>query len=344
MRNPMSLFMLARSLVLGMLVALGAPALAQTDPLPSWNDGPAKQAIVSFVKDTTTQGSPKFVPPAERIATFDQDGTLWVEHPMYSQVMYILERVPALVKAKPELAKVAPYSTVLEILKGDRAAIARLTLPDLEKLAAATLTGMPVDTFNAEAKKWLAEAKDPRWKKPFTELTYLPMQEVLKYLRASGYKTYIVTGGGQDFVRTYSEAVYGIPPEQVIGTASGTKYGYARDGKPYLTKEPKLMLNDNNAGKPEGIHLMIGRRPTMAVGNSTGDQQMLEYTKAGDGARLAMLVLHDDAKREYAYGPAQGLPATKVGAFTQALYDEAKKQGWTVISMKDDWKKIFSFE
>ena len=344
MRNTMSLFTLARSLLLGALLVLGAPALAQTDPLPSWNEGPAKQAIVSFVKDTTTQGSPKFVPPAERIATFDQDGTLWVEHPMYSQVMYILESVPALVKAKPELAKVAPYSTVLEILKGDRAAIARLTLPDLEKLAAATLTGMPVDTFNAEAKKWLAEAKDPRWKKPYTELTYLPMQEVLKYLRASGYKTYIVTGGGQDFVRTYSEAVYGIPPEQVIGTASGTKYGYARDGKPYLTKEPKLMLNDNNAGKPEGIHLMIGRRPTMAVGNSTGDQQMLEYTKAGDGARLAMLVLHDDAKREYAYGPAQGLPATKVGAFTQALYDEAKKQGWTVISMKDDWKKIFSFE
>ena len=344
MRNTMSLFTLARSFLLGALLVLGAPALAQTDPLPSWNEGPAKQAIVSFVKDTTTQGSPKFVPPAERIATFDQDGTLWVEHPMYSQVMYILERVPALVKAKPELAKVAPYSTVLEILKGDRAAIARLTLPDLEKLAAATLTGMPVDTFNAEAKKWLAEAKDPRWKKPYTELTYLPMQELLKYLRASGYKTYIVTGGGQDFVRTYSEAVYGIPPEQVIGTASGTKYGYARDGKPYLTKEPKLMLNDNNAGKPEGIHLMIGRRPTMAVGNSTGDQQMLEYTKAGDGARLAMLVLHDDAKREYAYGPAQGLPATKVGAFTQALYDEAKKQGWTVISMKDDWKKIFSFE
>ena len=327
MRNTMSLFTLARSLVLGALLVLGAPALAQTDPLPSWNEGPAKQAIVSFVKDTTTQGSPKFVPPAERIATFDQDGTLWVEHPMYSQVMYILESVPALVKAKPELAKVAPFSTVLEILKGDRAAIARLTLPDLEKLAAATLTGMPVDTFNAEAKKWLAEAKDPRWKKPYTELTYLPMQEVLKYLRASGYKTYIVTGGGQDFVRTYSEAVYGIPPEQVIGTAGGTKYGYAKDGKPFLTKEPKLMLNDNNAGKPEGIHLMIGRRPTMAVGNSTGDQQMLEYTKAGDGARLAMLVLHDDAKREYAYGPAQGLPATKVGAFTQALYDRGAEAG-----------------
>ncbi len=167
---------------------------------------------------------------------------------------------------------------------------------------------MSVETFQAEAKKWLAEAKDPRWKKPYTELTYLPMQEVLKYLRANGYKTYIVTGGGQDFVRVYSEATYGIPPEQVVGTAGGTKYGYGKDGKPFLTKEPKLLLNDNNAGKPEGIHLMIGRRPVAAFGNSTGDQQMLEYTKAGDGARLSMLVLHDDAKREYAYGPAQGLP------------------------------------
>ena len=333
-----------RVLALGALLALGMHAQAQTDPLPSWNDGAAKQAIVTFVKDTTTQGSPKFVPPGERIATFDQDGTLWVEHPMYSQVMYILESVPALVKAKPELAKVAPFSTVLEILKGDRAAIAKLTMPDLEKLAAATLTGMPVDAFEAQAKKWLAEAKDPRWKRPYTELTYLPMQEVLAYLRANGYKTFIVTGGGQDFVRQYSDKVYGIPPEQVVGTAGGTKYGYGKDGKPYLTKEPKLMLNDNNAGKPEGIHLMIGRRPYAAFGNSTGDRQMLEWTKAGDGARLAMLVLHDDAKREYAYGPAQGLPATKVGAFTQALYDEAKKEGWIVISMKDDWRKIFAFE
>jgi phosphoglycolate phosphatase-like HAD superfamily hydrolase len=334
----------SRTIALSALLALGLPALAQTDPLPSWNDGAAKQAIVTFVKDTTTQGSPKFVPQAERIATFDQDGTLWVEHPMYTQVMYILERVPALVKAKPELAKVAPFSTVLEILKGDRAAMAKLTLPDLEKVAMATLTGMPVDTFVAEAKKWLAEAKDPRWKKPYTELTYLPMQEMLKYLRANGYKTYIVTGGGQDFVRVYSDATYGIPPEQVVGTAVGTTYGYGKDGKPFLTKAPKLMVNDNNAGKPESIHLMIGRRPVLAVGNSAGDQQMLEYTKAGTGASLSMIVLHDDAKREYAYGPAQGLPATKVGAFTPALYDEAKKQGWTVISMKDDWKKIFAFD
>src|SRR5664279_5966664 len=202
-----------RVLTLGALLTLGMHAQAQSDPLPSWNDGAAKQAIIAFVRDTTTQGSPKFVPQPERIAAFDQDGTLWVEHPVYSFVMYALEQVPALVKAKPELAKVAPFSTVLEILKGDRAAVAKLTMPDLEKILAVTSTGMSVETFSAEAKKWLAEAKDPRWKKPYTELTYLPMQEVLKYLRANGFKTYIVTGGGQDFVRQYSEATYGIPSE-----------------------------------------------------------------------------------------------------------------------------------
>ena len=203
---------------------------------------------------------------------------------------------------------------------------------------------MPVETFEAEVKKWLAESKHPRWKRAYTDLTYLPMREVLKYLRASGYETYIVTGGGQDFVRTYAERVYGIPPEQVVGTAAGTSYGYDKDGKPFLTKEPKLLLNDDNAGKPEGIHLMIGRRPYAAFGNSTGDKQMLEYTQAGSGARLAMIVLHDDATREDAYGPAEGLPATTVGTFTQALYDEARKRGWAVISMKKDWKRIFAFE
>jgi phosphoglycolate phosphatase-like HAD superfamily hydrolase len=291
--KPMSCFSkFMRPLLLATLLALSAQAQAQTDPLPSWNDGAAKKAIVEFVATTTTQGSPKYVPAAERIATFDQDGTLWVEHPMYSQVMYILESVPALVKAKPELAKVAPFSTVLQLLHGDKAAMAKLTLPDIEKIGVATMTGMPVETFKAEAAKWLAEAKDPRWKKPYTDLTYLPMQEVLKYLRDNGYRTYIVTGGGQDFVRVYSERIYGIPPEQVIGSALGTTYSYAKDGKPVLTKVPKVMLNDNNAGKAEGINLMIGRRPLMAVGNSTGDQQMLEYTKAGDGARLSMLVLH----------------------------------------------------
>jgi len=332
---------IARIFAIGALLALGVSAHAQTDPLPSWNDGPAKQAVVKFVQTTTTQGSPKFVPPAERIATFDQDGTLWVSHPMYTQVIYCLERVPAIVKAKPELKNVEPFKTVMS---GNREAIAKLSMKDLEKILAATLTGISVDEFNAEVKKWLAAAKDPRWKRLYTELTYLPMQEVLKYLRESGYKTFIVTGGGQDFVRVYAEQVYGIPPEQVVGTAGGTKYGYGKDGKPFLTKEPRLLLNDDNAGKPEGIHLMIGRRPYAAFGNSTGDRQMLEYTKAGDGTRLAMLVLHDDAKREYAYGPALGLPDTKVGAFPQALYDQAKKQGWTVISMKNDWKRIFAFE
>jgi phosphoserine phosphatase len=326
------------------MVVLIATKAQAADPLASWNDGPAKQTIVEFVKATTTQGSPQFVPPEERIATFDQDGTLWVEHPIYTQVMYCLEKVPALVKAKPELANVAPFNTVLELLHGDRAAMEKLDMEDLMKILAATSTGMSVEKFSAEVKKWLGEAKDSRWKEPYTELTYQPMQEVLKYLRANGFKTYIVTGGGQDFVRQYAEKTYGIPLEQVVGTMGGTTYGYDKDGKPFLTKEPKLLLNDNNAGKPEGIHLMIGRRPVMAVGNSTGDQQMLEYTKAGSGARLCMLVLHDDAKREYAYGPATGLPDTKVGTFTEALYNEAKKNGWTIISMKNDWKVIFPFE
>jgi phosphoglycolate phosphatase-like HAD superfamily hydrolase len=323
-------------------IALAGHSTARAeDPLPSWNDGPTKQAIVDFVRATTETGGAKFVPPEERIATFDQDGTLWVEHPIYSQVMYCLDRVPVLVKEKPELKNVEPFKTVLS---GDLEAIAKLPLPELLKIVAATLTGMTTEQFQAEVKKWLATAKDHRWKRPYTELTYQPMQEVLKYLRANGYKTYIVTGGGQDFVRVYSEEVYGIPPEQVVGSAGAVKYGYDKDGKPILTKEPKLLLNDNDAGKPEGIHLMIGRRPDAAFGNSTGDRQMLEYTKAGDGARLSMLVLHDDAEREYAYGPAQGLPATKVGTFTQPLYDEAKKDGWFVISMKNDWKVIFAFE
>ena len=327
----------------GSLLSLSAQAqtAASGDALASWNDGPAKQAIVDFVKATTVQGSPKYVAPGERIATFDQDGTLWVEHPMYSQVMYCLDRVPAVVARKPELKNVEPFKTVMS---GNREAMAKFTMKDLEAILAATLTGMPVDDFNAEVTKWIESAKDPRWKRPYTELVYQPMLEVMKYLRDNGYKTYIVTGGGQDFVRVYSERVYGIPPEQVVGSMGGTKLGYDKEGNAFLTKEPKLLLNDDHAGKPEGIHMMIGRRPYAAFGNSVGDQQMLEYTGAGAGARLMMLLLHDDAKREYAYGPAQGLPATKVGVFTPALYEEAKKKGWTVISMKNDWKRIFSFE
>jgi len=269
------------SLTLLAIALLGHSTARAEDPLPSWNEGLTKQAIVDFVRATTETGGAKFVPAEERIATFDQDGTL---------------------------------------------------------------TGMTTDQFQADVKQWLATAKHPRWKRPYTELTYQPMLEVLKYLRANGYKTYIVTGGGQDFVRVYSEEVYGIPPEQVVGSAGATKFSYDKEGKPILIQVPKLLLNDNDAGKPEGIHLMIGRRPCLAFGNSTGDRQMLEYTKAGAGMGLSMIVLHDDAEREYAYGPAQGLPNTKVGTFTQALYDEAKKDGWFVISMKNDWKRIFSFE
>jgi len=329
-------------LAIGLLsLIVGGTAQAQTDPLPSWNDGATKKAIVDFVQATTTQGSPTFVAPAERIATFDQDGTLWVEKPMYTQVIYCLERVPVLVKARPELANVEPFKTMMS---GDREAIARLPTEDLEKILALTSTGMSVDEFRAEVARWFDTARDPRWKRPYTELTYKPMQEVLQYLRSNAFKTYIVTGGGQDFVRVYAERVYGIPPEQIVGTAGATKYDYGKDGKPVLIKEAKLLLNDNYGGKPEGIHLMIGRRPLAAFGNSTGDREMLEYAKAGSGARLSMLVLHDDAAREYAYGPAHGLPDSKVGTFTQQLYDEAKRSGWTVISMKNDWKRIFAFE
>jgi hypothetical protein len=327
-----TIMMLAQFLILPLFARVDA----QTDPLSSWNDGAAKKAIVEFVKTTTEKGNAKFVAPEARVAVFDQDGTTWVEQPMYTQVIYSLDRVPAVVKAKPELANVEPFKTVLS---GNREAMAKFTMADLMKILGATLSGMSVDDFNAEAKKWLATAKHPRFKQLYTDLIYQPMIEVMKLFRANGYKTYFVTGGGQDFVRMYSEQVYGIPPEQVVGSAGGTKFGYDKSGKPMLTKEPTLLLNDDSAGKPEGIHLMIGRRPVAAFGNSIGDKQMLEYTQAGDGARLMTLVHHDDDKREYAYGPQ-----SKVGTFTDALMAQAKKNSWNVISMKDDWKKIFAFE
>ncbi len=256
---------IGKSTLVGIVtIALGAAAtMACADSaLPSWSNGPAKKAIVEFVQATTTPGSLQFVPPAERIATFDQDGTLWVEHPMYTQVTYCLDRVGALAEEKPELKERQPFKTVLS---GDREAIARLSQKELEEIVTATLTGMTTDAFSAEVKQWLGTAQHPRWKRPYTELTYQPMLELLSYLRANGFKTYIVTGSGQDFVRVYAERTYGIPPEQVIGTAVGTKYSYATDGTPILTKEPELLLNDNNAGKPEGIHLMIGRRPCAGV-------------------------------------------------------------------------------
>jgi len=326
----------------GSLIPTSARAqIASPAPLASWNDGPAKQAIVDFVRATTDQSSPKYVAREDRIVCFDQDGTLWVEKPIYTQVLYCLDRVPAVVAQRPELKNREPFKTVMS---GDKAAIAALPLPALEEILAATLTGMSVETFEADVAKWLDAAKHPRWNRLYTDLIYQPMTEVLQFMRDAGYKTYIVTGGGQDFVRVYAQRVYGIPPEQVVGTMGGVKFGYAKDGKPFLTKEPKLLLNDDHAGKPQGIHLMIGRQPRAAFGNSVGDRQMLEYTGAGGGARLMMLVLHDDAQHEYAYGPASGLPSSKVGTFTQALYDEAKRDGWTVISMKNDWKRIFAFD
>jgi phosphoglycolate phosphatase-like HAD superfamily hydrolase len=331
------------ALVLGAAAGLSVagPAGADSDPLPSWNDGPAKDAILKFVRVTTDSSSATFVAPELRIATFDQDGTLWVEHPMYTQVVYCFDRVPVVVKAKPDLANKEPFKTVLS---RNREAIARLSTDDLLKIVGATLTGMDVEAFRDEATAWIAAARDPRWKRPYTDLTYLPQIELLNYLRGNGYKTHIVTGGGQDFVRAYAERAYGVPVERVVGSAGGLDYQYAADGRPVLIKEPKLILNDNNAGKAESIHLMIGRRPFFAFGNSTGDRQMCEYTKAGDGIRLALLVLHDDDQREYAYGPALGLPDTKVGTFTQELYDEANKDGWIVVSMKNDWKRIFAFD
>jgi phosphoglycolate phosphatase-like HAD superfamily hydrolase len=327
---------LARILALVALPVLGAHPRAQDDALPSWNEGPAKQAIVTFVKETTTQGSPKFVDPVARIATFDQDGTTWVEQPLYSQVMFAFHQVGVMAAKDPKLKDVEPFKTVLS---GDRAAIDELTLPDLEKILAVTHTGMTVEVFQKSVQDWITTAQDPRFHRLYTDLVYQPMLEVMHYLRDSGYKTYIVTGGGQDFVRVYSERVYGIPREQVVGSTADTTFGYDKDGKSDLTKVTQGMRVDDKIGKPIGIHLMIGRRPVAAFGNSTGDQEMLEYTQDGGGARLMMLVHHDDATREYAYGPE-----SKIGTFSDALMGEAKLRGWVVISMKNDWKRIFAWE
>ena len=321
----------------------GQPAAtnAAADPLPSWNNGPAKQAILDFVKATTDKSNPKFVAPEDRIATFDQDGTTWVSHPIYSQVLFCFDRVAELAPQHPEWKTKMPFKA---IVTGDKEAIAKFTLKDIEIIGLTTSTGTTTEEFQTIVKDWWAKAKHPRFDKPYSQMVYQPMIEVMKYLRDNGYKTCIVTGGGQDFVRVYSQQVYGIPPDQIVGSALDTKYTYNKEGQGILMREPKLLLNNDFAGKPEDIYLFIGKHPKAAFGNSTGDRQMLEYTQASGGASLEMLVLHDDATREYAYGPAQGLPDSKVGTFTQALYDEAKAKGWTVISMKNDWKQIFSWE
>jgi len=331
-----------RALLAWAAIALSACAqLAPVaDPLPSWNDGAAKDAIVLFVRKTTEATSPQFVPPAQRIATFDQDGTLWVEQPMYAQVHFALDRVRDVVKAQPALAGEAPFKAVVN---GDREAMARFGSEDLLKIVAASQSGLTIEAFHEVVKAWAASAKHPRYQRPYTELVYAPMLEAMQYLRSNGYRTYIVTGGGQEFVRAFAEAVYGVPPEQVVGMMHKVDYA-VRDGKPALTFAPPLFFNDDKDGKPVGINMVIGRRPNAAFGNSDGDQQMLEWTTGGAGARLGMLVLHDDAQREYAYGPAAGQPASRVGTFTQALHEAAKAKGWTVISIKNDWKRVFAFD
>jgi phosphoglycolate phosphatase-like HAD superfamily hydrolase len=309
-------------------------ALAQ-DPLPSWNDGVAKQNIMTFVDKVTKAGSADFVPPAERIATFDNDGTLWSEQPMYFQLFFALDRVKALAPQHPEWAGKEPFAS---LLKGDvKTALAGGEKAILE-IVMATHADMTTDQFAQIVKDWITTAKHPKTGKLYTEMVYQPMLELLAYLRANDFKTFIVSGGGIEFMRPWTEQVYGIPPEQVVGSSIKTKLE-VRDGKPALVRLPELNFIDDKAGKPVGINQHIGRRPIAAFGNSDGDQQMLEWTQAGSGARFMMLVHHDDAKREWAYGPK-----SHIGTFSDALMAEAKKSGWTVISMKDDWKVIYPSE
>lgn len=310
-----------------------AHSFAQTDPLPSWNNTVAKKAIIDFVGRVTNEGSPDLVKPEDRIATFDNDGTLWVEQPNYTQVTFAIDEVVALAPQHPEWREVEPFKS---ILAQDREAMERFSIQDFEKVVAVTHSGMTVQQFQEIVKKWLAEAKHPRFKRPYTECVYQPMIELMQHLRNNGFKTYIVTGGGQEFVRAFAGPTYGVPPEQVVGSMGKVKYEYNKEGRPELIKLPEVLLVDDKTGKPEGINMVIGRRPQAAFGNSTGDQQMLEYTGAGNNARLMMLVHHDDARREYAYGAN-----SKIGTFSDALMDEAKNKGWIVISMKDDWKTIF---
>jgi phosphoglycolate phosphatase-like HAD superfamily hydrolase len=310
------------------------------DPLPSWNDGPAKQSIINFVEKVTKPGSPDFVPVPERIAVYDNDGTLWSEQPAPVQFYFVADRVKALAPQHPEWKTKEPFAS---LLKGDVKKALEGGDHGLMELFMATHTGMTTDEFAQLVKDWIATAKHPETGKRFIDMTYQPMLEVLAYLRANGFKNFIVSGGGIEFMRVWTEAAYGIPPEQVIGSSMKTKFEL-RDGKAVLVRLPALNFNDDKADKPVGINQHIGRRPIAAFGNSVGDQQMLEYAQSGSGARFELLVLHDDAKREFAYGPARGLPDVKYGFFTPALEDHAKKDGWTVVSMKDDWKTVFPSE
>jgi len=323
----------SRGALVGLLLALAAlPALARAEAwLPSWNDGASKARIVSFVQDVTDPTSKRYVPPAERIAVFDNDGTLWSEQPMYFQLAFILDRVKALAPQHPEWQSTEPFKSVLA---GDMAGVAAAGEHGLMQLMAATHAGMTTDEFRQTVSDWLATARHPRFKRPYTELTYAPMKELLAYLRANGFKTFIVSGGGVEFMRVFSERVYGVPPEQVVGSSIDTRYE-VRDGRPVIFRLPQVEFVDDKAGKPVGINRYIGRRPILAFGNSDGDFEMLEYTTSASGPRLGLIVRHDDAEREYAYDRK-----SSVGRLDRGL-DEARARGWVIVSMKSDWRRIY---
>lgn len=319
------------------LFLLGATfgASAQSDPLPSWHDGSVKKSITDFVARTTTQGGPDFVPVPERIATFDNDGTLWAEQPVYFQVAFAFDRIAVVAKQRPELRNKQPYKAAIE---RDMKTLAASGEKALLQIIAATHTGMTVEDFHKTVLDWTATARHPRFDRPYTELVYQPMLELLTYLRANGFKTFIVSGGGVEFMRPWVEKVYGIPPEQVVGSSGVTEFRIGKDGKPVLAKLPKVEFIDDGPGKPVGINRFIGRRPVFAFGNSDGDLQMLQWTAAGNGARFMGIVHHTDAEREWAYDRK-----SHVGKLDKAL-DEGLKRGWTIADMKRDWKKVFAFE
>jgi phosphoglycolate phosphatase-like HAD superfamily hydrolase len=322
-------------LVFGLLIAMClAPLLAaaQSDPLPSWNEGPAKQSIIDFVVRVTKSGGADYVPEARRVAVFDNDGTLWAEQPIYFQVAYAMDEIKRMSGSHPEWKDKQPFKAVLE---GDHEALAAAGEHGLLEIMAATHSGMTTDTFNKSVVDWLHSARHPRFHRPYTDLVYQPMLEVLSYLRANGFKTFIVSGGGVEFMRRFADQSYGIPPEQIVGSSGVVKFELAADGKAELIKEPKIEFVDDGPGKPVGINRFIGRQPIFAFGNSDGDQQMLEYTASGDGPRFMGLVHHTDAEREWAYDRQ-----SKIGKLDKAL-DEATAKGWTVVDMKNDWKQIF---
>jgi hypothetical protein len=311
-----------------------AQAATSANPLPSWNEGATKQSILDFVAAVTREGSPDFVPPAERIATFDNDGTLWVEHPMYTQLVFVLDRVKALAPQHPEWKDTQPFKAALE---GDMKTLAASGEHGLLELVMATHPGMTANEFQKIVVDWIATARHPRFKRLYTDLAYLPMLELLAYLRANAFKTFIVSGGGIEFMRPWTESVYGVPPEQVVGSSIKTKF-QMRDGRPELFRLGEINFIDDNVGKPVGINEYIGRRPIAAFGNSDGDLEMLQWTTMAGGRRLGLIVHHTDAEREYAYDRD-----TSFGRLDKAL-DAAALNKWTVVDMKNDWKRIFAFQ